>query len=122
MGYHFVIDEIETETSVKQGERLVVRLVIDNVGVAPIYHNLPLYIRLKNHNTEKIFKTDVDIRKWVEGKYEEELVLDVPKELEAAEYELQIGIGGGVEPSVVFASDAQQDGDYSVLGKISITI
>ncbi|MBQ7368703.1 MAG: DUF4832 domain-containing protein [Clostridia bacterium] len=47
MGYHFVIDEVETAESVKRGDKLSVRLVIDNVGVAPIYKRLPLYIRLK---------------------------------------------------------------------------
>ncbi|MBP5466396.1 MAG: DUF4832 domain-containing protein, partial [Clostridia bacterium] len=86
MGYHFVIDEAETETVVKRGEKLIVKLVIDNVGVAPIYKNLPLYIRLKNNFGEKTFKTDVDMRKWIEGKYAEEIVVDVPQDLPKGKY------------------------------------
>lgn len=120
MGYHFVIDEVETETAVKRGERLPVRVVVDNVGVAPIYKRLPLFMRLKNDVCEKTFETDVDIRKWIEGKYEEVISLEIPETMPSGEYELQIGIGGNDEPSVVFATNAPQDGDYSVLTKVKL--
>ena len=120
MGYHFVIDEVETQTSVKRGENLTVKLIIDNVGVAPIYRKLPLYIRLKSENFQKDFETDIDIRKWVEGKYEEKIVLKISEELLIGEYELQIGIGGKDEPSVVFACDAPQDDEYSILTKVNV--
>lgn len=120
MGYHFVIDEVETAERVKRGEKLSVRLIIDNVGVAPIYHKLPLYIRLKNANAEKTFETDVDIRKWVQGKYEEVISLEIPKNLKVGEYQLQIGIGDKDKQSVVFASDAKKDGDYSILTKVEV--
>lgn len=120
MGYHFVINEFEAEDSVKCGEKLSIRLAVENVGVAPIYHQLPLYIRLKNEKFEKAFKTSVDIRKWIEGKYEENIVLSIPEKMPNGVYELQIGIGGQGDVSVVFASNARQDGDYSVLGEIII--
>jgi hypothetical protein len=120
MGYHFVIDEVETETSVKRGETIAVRLVVENVGVAPIYKRLPLYIRLKSNAIEKTFETDIDIRKWIEGKYEENVVLEVPKEMPVGEYELQIGIGGNGVPSAVFACDAKQDESYSILTTLTV--
>lgn len=120
MGYHFVIDEVETEECVKRGEKFSVRLVIDNVGVAPIYHKLPLYFRLKNGRNEKIFDTCVDIRKWLPGKYKEHFELVIPKDFCAGEYELQVGIGGTGQPSVVFATDARSDGDWSILTKVEI--
>jgi hypothetical protein len=120
MGYHFVIDEVETETSVKRGETIAVRLVVENVGVAPIYKRLPLYIRLKSNAIEKTFETDIDIRKWIEGKYEENVVLEVPKEMPVGEYGLQIGIGGNGVPSAVFACDAKQDESYSILTTLTV--
>ena len=121
MGYHYVIEEVETETSVKRGEKLSVRFVINNVGVAPIYHKLPLYIRLKNNKKEKTFETDIDIRKWIEGKYEEQIEFPIPKDIPLGEYELQIGIGGNGGQSVVFATNAPQDGEYSVLTNIIVS-
>ena len=120
MGYHFVIDEAETEGCIKRGETLMVKLCIDNVGVAPIYTKLPLYLRLKNDQAERTFVTDVDIRKWVEGKYEEVLVCELPADMPMGKYELQVGIGGGNTPSVVFATNAKQDGDCSVLAEIEV--
>ena len=71
-------------------------------------------------NFQKHFETDIDIRKWVEGKYEEKIVLKIPEELLVGEYELQIGIGGKEEPSVVFACDASQDGEYSILTNLNV--
>ncbi len=120
MGYHFVIDEVETADTVNRGETLTVALSVDNVGVAPIYNQLPLYIRLKKQGEELTFATDVDIRRWIEGKYTETLNVQIPCEMSAGEYELQVGIGGGDLPSVVFATNAEQDGDYAVLGKVVV--
>ena len=120
MGYHFVINEVETVDCVNSGERLSVRISVENVGVAPIYDRLPLYIRLKNGDEVRTFETDVDIRSWIEGKYEENVEISIPADMTAGEYELQIGIGGNGAPSVVFATDAKQDNEYAIVGKLQI--
>ena len=90
------------------------------MGVAPIYHKLPLYIRLKNANDAKTFETDVDIRQWIEGKYSENISLEIPADMAQGEYEVQIGIGGEGKPSVVFATDAPQDNEYSVVATVKV--
>ena len=120
MGYHYVINEVEMPEVVNSGETMDIKLSIENVGVAPIYHHLPLYIRLKNGDETTTFTTDVDIRRWIEGKYEETILVTIPKEMPAGEYEVQIGIGGGDKPSVVFAVDAAADGDCTVLGTVKV--
>ena len=120
MGYHFVISEVEAQNGVNSGEKLSVRLAVENVGVAPIYNRLPLYIRLKNASNEETFETDVDIRNWIEGKYEEIIEITIPEGFGAGEYELQVGIGGKDKPSVVFATDAELDGDFAIVGKVEI--
>lgn len=120
MGYHFVIDEIQTDKKITQGETFSIKLIVDNVGVAPIYVRLPLYIRLKNAKLEKTFETDVDIRNWIAGKYEESIQISIPNNLPKGEYQVQIGIGGQGSPSVVFATNAEQDNDYSVLTTVVV--
>lgn len=120
IGYHFVINKVETNTVVRKGDALRVKLSVENVGVAPIYHKLPLYLRLKNASTEKTFETDVDIRTWIEGKYEENIEIVLPNDLMPNVYELQIGIGGKDLPSAVFATNARQDNGYSVLMSITV--
>ena len=120
MGYHFVIDEVETQTAVKHGEPLALKIVVDNVGVAPIYNKLALNIKLKNSQGEKVIETGVDIREWLPGKHTEALKIALPKDMKIGTYELQIGIGGNEEPSVYFASNAKQDGAYCVLTEVEI--
>ena len=120
IGYHFVIRKVETPIKVKKETVLSLKLVIDNVGVAPIYKRLPLYIRLKNLIMEKTFETAVDIRRWIEGEYEENIEIELLNDIVSGEYELQIGIGGHGEPSVVFATDAKQEEDYAVLTNILV--
>ncbi len=120
MGYHFVIDQVEIPEKANRKEDFNIKLAIDNVGVAPIYHKLPLYVRFKNKDNLISVKTDVDIRSWISGKYTEEINVKLPENLPAGECEVQLGIGGVDSPSVVFATNAKQDGDFSVVGSIDI--
>jgi hypothetical protein len=119
MGYHFVIDEVEVSDAAKRGEELSLRLAVDNVGVAPIYKKLPLYVKLKNEGYEATFATGVDIRTWLPGKRGESLSFRLPKEMPCGEFALQIGIGEGAE-RVVFATTAPQDHDAAVVAKITV--
>lgn len=116
MGYHFTLREAEVGEC-RAGAKTSVTLKIENVGVAPIYKALPLYIKLKNSEGETLFKTDVDIRDWLPGEHPvtAEFTVDA-----AGEYELQLGIGGGDEPSVCFANDVKYDGDFAVLGTVFV--
>ncbi len=119
MGYHFVIDEVCLPDSVKAGEKFVFTLKVDNVGVAPLYHKLPLTVKLKG-KTEKVFQTEVDARQWREGKYEEKISISLPVDLPIGKYSFQIGLGGNGYPVAQFATDAVQDNGYSVLADINI--
>ena len=119
-GYHFVIEEIDYPETVKRGETYKFSLIINNVGVAPVYRRLPLYFRLKKEDLTQVFKTDTDIREWIQGEYKETVTLKIPASLSKGKYKLQIGIGGNGEPSVVFATDTDLDGNYSVLTDVYI--
>ncbi len=120
MGYHYAIDSVELAESVKAGDKLSVKLAIDNVGVAPIYNEMPLKLILKGNGVEKVFETDVDIRKWMPGKAVEDIEIAIPTDLAKGEYKLGIALGGGRYPVVVFATDAEADGDAFILANIEI--
>ncbi|MGN1062600.1 MAG: DUF4832 domain-containing protein, partial [Candidatus Scatosoma sp.] len=119
-GYHFTINYVAYQEKAKTGEAFALKIETENVGVAPIYHRLPLKVKLKNQDTEKTFLTDVDVRRWLPGKNAEEINIFLPENLPKGKYQLQIGIGGGENPSVCFATDAEQDGEYSVLSEITL--
>lgn len=120
MGYHFVIEKACFSDEIKRGEIFNLSLKINNVGVAPIYNFLPLYVKFKNSEREITIKTAADIRKWKIGVYEENIRIKTPKTLLKGRYALEIGIGGKNEPSVAFATDAERDGDYFVLSEINV--
>ncbi len=120
MGYHFVINEARFTEIARCGEKFSLNLEIENIGVAPIYTKIPLCIKLKSKYLERVFVTDIDITRWIEGKYCENISIDLPVDFICGNYLLQIGICGVGYPSVCFATAAKQDGDYSVLGNFLI--
>ena len=119
MGYRFVIREVEYPESVNAGEEIQITLKIENVGVAPIYNNLPLKLRIKGVKTQE-YITSVDITKWLHGEYTETVSFDVSNDVGSGEYELQIAIGGGGKPSVAFANEMIRDEIWFVLGNVNI--
>ncbi len=120
MGYHFVIDEIRHQDTAKPGEKLEIELQIDNVGVAPAYFEIPLYVKLKSPCFEYQFKTDVNITRWIAGKYTESISLDLPENLSSGEYSIQLALGGEDYPAAYFATNAEFDGRYYTLSKLFI--
>ena len=120
MGYRFEIDEIEYPESVKAGEKACVTLKIANVGVAPIYNELPFTLRLKGAEKTVEFATDIDARKWLPGEYVEKVELALPCDLPAGEYELSMALGGGDKPAVQFASKTGKEYHWHILTTVSV--
>lgn len=119
MGYHFVIKEAEAKDVLNKGEDLSLSLVIENVGVAPIYNFVPLFVRLKGEK-ELLFKTELDIRKWLPGESKEEINIHLPENMAKGKYRLQIGIGDNEISMIYFASDAKPDGHFFELFEVEI--
>lgn len=120
MGYHYVIKSAEIPDRVKAGKKMSIKFTVDNIGVAPIYYNVPLVFKLKNAQVEETFITDVDIRNWIGGEYCEDISFSLPENIMEGEYSLQVGIGGEGHPPICFATDAPQDGFFSILGTVTL--
>lgn len=119
MGYHYVIDTFAYPSTAAAGDELSMKLVIDNVGVAPIYKKLPLKIRLSGED-ELTIETDTDIRRWMPGKTETALTLTLPENIKAGKYTVGISVTSDIAGAVTFACDAPRCGDYFEVGKISV--
>jgi len=120
MGYHYIIESFSYPINAKVGDRIKLSLVINNVGVAPIYKKIPLHVSLVNGFSSIDFETDVDITKWMPGKTEVEIILPISSSIYSAAYDIEIGIFGDSLPTVHFCTDAEQDGNYYKVGKINI--
>lgn len=119
MGYHFVIDSVKVCDQIKC-DKVEFELEIDNVGVAPVYHELPLFVKLKNSSNEYLIKTDVDTKAWGVGKTSNKISIDLPKDFTLGEYQLQLGLGGENFPVAYFACDGELDGDFVNITQITV--
>lgn len=119
MGYHFSIDYFKFPKNACKGDEIELKIGIDNVGVAPMYDKIPLYIRLKGNNNYEI-KTNIDVTKWLPGKIGERVIFSLPDEIASGEYDIEIGIYGQNYPLVHFATDAVRDDKFYKVGGIII--
>ena len=120
MGYHISLDFAEYKGEAKLGESLELKLGVENVGVAPIYKNMAFCVRLKSNDSSQVFNTEVDIKKWLPGKHEEKVEIEIPHDLPKGSYDLQIGIISELFPVIYLATDAKRDGAYYTIGSINI--
>ncbi|MDO3411584.1 DUF4832 domain-containing protein [Saccharibacillus sp. CPCC 101409] len=124
MGYRFVIDKAVYEKSVKAGQVLHTRMIIENKGNAPFYYKWPLEISLADStgSVKASVRSSTDIRTWQPGKSEATVYLTVPKGLKAGTYSVQAAIldPSTGKPGVDFANENRgKDGRYQ-MGKVVI--
>ncbi len=123
MGYHFVIEEVNLPDSAAAGEEAEVSFTINNVGVAPLYHYLPLTLRITKGKQVCDIPLDVDMRKWQPGHHTERVKVTLPS-FGKGKYAFALGMGGekdGVKyPTAVFATNAKQKKEFAILGKVKV--
>ena len=120
MGYHFTIDYFKYPGSGSATDVLKFELGIDNLGVAPIYHYIPVKIRLINDEMTYVFDTDIDIRNWMPGKCVNSFVISSPNNVTKGIYEIEIGIFNQEISMIYFCTNAVRNGKFYRVGKIEI--
>lgn len=119
MGYHFQIDSFTFPETVSAGETLQTELAVQNVGVAPSYHKLPLKIRLVGAQTFEQ-ETEIDVREWLPGSAKAQISLQIPKTLKKGEYKIEMSLGGGEYPQSYFATDAIENDGWYKMGETQV--
>ncbi|MBS7610748.1 DUF4832 domain-containing protein [Candidatus Bathyarchaeota archaeon] len=99
IGYRLVLRKLEHDKVATLGSLLLIRMMWENVGVAPPYKDNLLAFRLKNLESKdvKIFISQTSIKGWTPGKIEVTTWLRLPEDLKPGLYELAIAI---VDPDV----------------------
>ncbi len=122
MGYRFVLRSFSYPESAAPGEKISFRSWWDNKGVAPIYRNYLLAIRITNENRTRVLITDADITTWLPGDNLYDAAVFVPRDMPAGVYQLQIGIidRQSHEPRVKLAIEGREPDGWYPLGKIAI--
>lgn len=120
MGYHFVLRTFEYPGTANAGDILQFRMRAENRGVAPIYHNIPLRIRLKAEAKTYIFSTDIDVRMWLPGEHTVEFEVPLPGDIPAGRYEVGVSVSGENTPVVFWETKGESDGVFLNTGRIEI--
>jgi hypothetical protein len=98
MGYRFVINYLTIPSMVKSGKTLPVESEWENLGVAPPYRNYLMAFKLIPVNRRlKIIEINdpqynVDLRKWLPGKQQLNLNLQIPASVEPGKYNLAVAL------------------------------
>lgn len=115
MGYRFELRRLGYNEKAQPGGNLQVSGLWANVGVAPIYTNYPLVIRLVGEKEVYKLTSKEDIRSWLPDMdilWEEVFVL--PNHIEKGQYSLEVGIETQIAEvgNVKLAIAGEQSGYY----------
>ncbi len=122
MGYRFVLRKLEYPAVVKRNEKLPFNSIWENVGVAPVYRDYTLMVRLQNEHRTVLLPVSASLRTWLPGDIVHEEDLFVPFDMPAGKYKLDIAIVSPVsfQPAIKLAiSGVKKDGWYA-MGEITV--
>lgn len=120
MGYHFALRVFDYPNQAEAGDIVQFRIYMENRGVAPIYHKVPLRIRLYNTQNAYDYETDIDIRKWLPGDNIEDFEITLSKDIQCGEYDIELIIAGEASPVIQLEMQTDKNGDFYKIGKIVI--
>jgi len=122
LGYRFVLRQIAYPLTVQRGKRFEYTMWIENVGVAPLYRDYRVAIKLAQGPREHIVELEHDMKKWVPGDVWLNEVLEVPSSFEPGEAMLHAAIvkPGSTVPAIRFAVEEQDEAGWVRFDKIII--
>jgi len=92
MGYRFLLRRLEYPRIVKPGEMMSIQGWWLNAGVAPVYRDYQLALRLKSERASTVIVTDAQMRNWLPGDAVWDGAVYVPDDLPAGDYQVAVAI------------------------------
>jgi hypothetical protein len=122
MGYRYVLRKFTFPSVVSPQGQLSITSWWENKGVAPIYKDYILAIRLINADRVEILPACADIKTWLPGDIVYDDNLYIPYDLPVGTYQLEVGIVSPVtfEPRVKLAINGVNEDGWYPMGKIEI--
>ena len=101
LGYRFVLSSGDYTTSVAPGGTFTAKIILHNVGFAPLYNERPVELVLKDTTTNKVYKVNLDInpRLWkpIEIQDEIDATVGIPANMPAGDYKLYLNLPDDAE-------------------------
>ncbi|NLR79858.1 DUF4832 domain-containing protein [Chitinophaga eiseniae] len=123
MGYRFALRKFTYPREISRGANLTFTSWWENKGVAPVYRkDFSLAIRLTNGSHTVVRTTDADICSWLPGDNLYDSAIQLPFEMPAGDYQLDIGITDRQtnEPRVNLAIEGRTADGWYRLGRITV--
>lgn len=122
MGYRFVLRKFEYPSFVYRHGQLSYSSLWENIGVAPIYKDYKLALRLKNSQRTVVLPTCAELLNWLPGDIVDEETLYIPFDMPLGKYQIEIAIVSPVsfEPRVKLAIAGVQKDGWHTMGEIEV--
>ena len=122
MGYRYVLRKFEYPSFVCRQGQLSFTSLWENIGVAPIYKDYKLAVRLRNGQKTVVLPTVANMRDWLPGDIQFDESLYIPFDMPLGKYKVEIGVIAPVsnETRVKLAIDGKTDDGWYSLGEIEI--
>ena len=122
MGYRYALRRISYPDKVRPHGKLGFRTWWENKGVAPIYREFKLAVRLVGKKRTEVFCLDEDMREWLPGDIIWNDAVCLPHDMPEGDYELQIAVLNPrtLKPAVKLAIEGITSDGWYKLGKIVV--
>jgi hypothetical protein len=120
-GYRFVLLRAVLPTTLSQQQRhLPIAIELENTGVAPVYRDYVLGIKLTRGRWSAILQSAAKSRQWLPGRHQVEEQLPLPDWLTAGDYAVSIGLlePGDLRPAIRFANEGVDRTGWYPLGTV----
>ncbi len=120
MGYHLYLSDFSAPEQARAGERVTMKLTMENQGVAPLYEDIPVLLRLKDGNDCVTVETGLMPIEWLPGKTESTFTVTIPESVKCGEYAVELGMETPEGDPVYLRTDAPFDAPFYTVGRIAI--
>jgi len=123
LGYRFVLRQLEYPLTVRRGQRFEYTMWIENVGVAPLYHDrYRVALSITQNEHRHVFPIDRDMTSWLPGDVWLREVVELPSSFKPGTAMLHAAIVNTRtnSPGIRFAVAEQDEAGWVSLDKIHI--
>jgi hypothetical protein len=123
LGYRFVLRQFMFQDEIEKGEACPVECWIENVGVAPIYRDLDVAIRVRQGEKVQVqILDDVDPKTWIPGDQWLKFDVKIPDDFDSGRVDLSIGLLDPLtgKPKVRFAVEERYSDSWVPGGEVFV--
>ncbi len=126
LGFRLVLRSVSVDESASAGAEIPIAMKWENLGIAPPYRDHRIAFRLKSRDGayQGVTITETSILGWLPGKKSVDISYQIPEDLGAGEYELEMGIvfHSSIEHSIPIANKGKTNDGWYRLGSIKVTV